>query len=172
MEVSARHAVAIPFDQVRSLLAHPDALRHLLHAYAAEFPESSDMSASIVSADAGTFRYLNEDGDPTEVRELHRGAGLGDSVELVLFSQGDRSFGRFRALIRVVAWPDAGGTAYHVDVRAYPEHALLRFLARDLGFGQRFFRAKTRELCRLAERVVPAAARSASGRVALTIDAR
>lgn len=172
VEVRARHRVAIPFEQVRSLLARPDALLHLLNAYAAEFPGSGDMSAMTALGDAGTFRYLNENGDPTEVRELHRGAGEGGSVELVLFSQGNRSFGRFRAVIRVVARPDASGTAYDVEVHAYPEHALLRFVARDLGFGQRYFRSKTSELCRLAERVVPAAARSASEQVALAIEPR
>ncbi|MEW6336255.1 MAG: hypothetical protein AB1625_02525 [Acidobacteriota bacterium] len=154
-----------------SLLARPDALLHLLHAYASEFPEAGDISASIEHGGDATFRYDNEDGDATEVRELYRGI-VSEAAEIVVLSRGRRSFGEFEALIHVVAWRDGTRTAYRVEVKAYPEHALLRFVARDLGFGQRFFRSKTREVCRLAERVVPAAARAAAGHVALAIGPR
>lgn len=158
VEVSGCETVDVPFEKVEGLLAGPDALGRLLAAYTRRLPRAEQVARSLTREAPGVYRYDTEDGDPTQVRELHRGRTDGGMLEAVYFSRGRRFFGDFSALIRVVAWPEGNHTRYRLWVFAYPENALLRFAARNLGLAGRFFRSKSAELCRMASEVIPEAA--------------
>lgn len=176
VEVSGGETLDVPFAKVERLLADPDAVGRLLTAYTRRLPHAERFARSLVREGPGVYRYDTEDGDPTQIRELHRGLSEGPFVEVIYFSRGHRFFGSFSALIRIVAWPEGTRTRFRSWVFAYPENALLRFAARNLGLANRFFKSKTAELCHLAAEVIPEAvalpdAHEANGRQAPTVRA-
>jgi len=171
LAVVVSETVAVPFEQVSALLSTRDALGRLLVAYVRSLPRPGEVTASLHREGAGTYRYLNEDGDPTEVRELYCGVGAEGGVEAILFARGRRSIGAYSSLIRVVAHEDGERTRFCLWLCVYPENALMRFAARTLGLAEHYFRSRSHEMCQMAQEVIPEAVRIPAAEVEASLGA-
>jgi len=129
-----------------------DFLFALQQAYAMLLPEGEQPEFTVKQTAPGQYAYVNRDGEQTQITEVHRVASP-ECVELYIFSEGDRFFGRFEALTAISVTPlETDQVDWQVKVYAYPHNLFSRLIART-GAVNRFFRSKTDEITDLAVQI-------------------
>jgi len=147
IRVEGEGVVEVAYPTAQALFEKDDILDAVQEAYAALLPEGERPEFEVVSGGDRTWSYVNRHGERSRVVELHRDIRPEERAFLVYFTEGERFFGSFRAVIEITVTPtDAASSRYDVRVLAYPERSVSRFFARHLGIAERFFRSKTREV--------------------------
>jgi hypothetical protein len=101
------------------------------------------------------YVYVNSKDQEREIHELYRGQGPdGQTAEIVYYASGGSFFGRFHSLVHVsLAAATPSEVAYDVNVYAYPEARVTRFVTKRLWLVRRYFQNKTDSLVDLTIRV-------------------
>jgi len=142
----------LAFQVAIDIIHDDDFLFALQQAYALMLPEGETPEFTVKQTAPGQYAYVNRGGEQTTITEVHRAFQPG-SVELYLFSEGDRFFGKFEALTAITVKPAGTDRVdWQVRVYAYPRNTLSRLVART-GVVNRFFRSKTDEITDLAVRI-------------------
>lgn len=142
----------LAFQVAIDIIKDDDFLSALQKAYAMMLPEGQEPEFTVKQTEPGQYAYVNRGGEQTRITEVHRAFANG-CVELYLFSEGDRFFGRFEALTAITVMPAADDRVdWQVSVYAYPRNTISRLVART-GVVNRFFRSKTDEITDLAVRI-------------------
>lgn len=145
--------VDVAFRDAVVLFERVNLLDDVQAAYARMLGEGEKPEFVITQETTNRWSYVNKSGHASVIEELHRAIQTnGNEAAVVYFTEGERFFGKFRAVIEVAVRPDEDGAAshYEVAVYAYPVNSFSRFFARHLGVVDRFFRDKTREITHLA----------------------
>lgn len=147
LEASGR--VAVPFEDACRILEREDFLEAIQKGYAQTLPEGETPEFAVQCLPDGAYHYVNRKGEETAIEEVTRSVKAGESVTLVIYSEGRRFFGPFQSLCVISVFPSEKGDAeYSLEVYARPESAALRLFAR-LAPVELFFRHKTRHLTEL-----------------------
>lgn len=143
-----------PFGAVVDYLNAPALLQRIQDEYLRSVSRDGIIDYPIVETGEGTYYYINEKNQRTDVVELYRGQTSGSSYDLAYYAKGKRFFGRYELLVHIRVF-DAGpvGTLYTVSVYVYPRNGPVRFLTRHLGTVERYFRRKTWILVRVTEKI-------------------
>lgn len=145
--------VGVAFDRAVAMLERPDLLSDIQTAYAELLGEGETPEFEIKLTGPGEYFFENRKKQTTKIQEMFRGRNDREGMDFVIYAEGNRSFGDFKSLthVRVNACPeDPRHTLWEVNVYAYPENRVSRFVARNFGIARRFFRAKTKEISELA----------------------
>lgn len=145
--------VEVAFRDAVILFERANLLDDVQAAYAQRLGEGEKPEFVIAQESTNRWSYVNKSGHESVIQELHRAIQTnGNNAAVVYYTEGERFFGKFRAVIEVAVHPAGEGAAsrYEVAVYAYPVNAFSRFFARHLGVVDRFFRDKTREITQLA----------------------
>ncbi len=154
IRITGEGQLDVSYEAARVLFEQDDILDAVQVAYAQLLEDGEAPEFVVEQRGHRHWGYVNKSGHQSEIIELHRQLEPDQAAELVLYSEGERFFGRFRAVIKVhVAPVSAEAIRYDVLVYAYPENAVSRFFARRLGIAERFFRHKTAEITGLATRI-------------------
>lgn len=149
--------IDISYAEARNLFLQENILDAVQQAYAQLLEEGEKPEFVIEQHGDRRWSYVNKAGQYSEIIELHRDIEESQPARLVLYAEGERFFGNFRAIIKVnVNEVSASSCQYRVTVYAYPENAVSRFFARHLGIAERFFRYKTKEITDLTVRICKA----------------
>lgn len=145
--------VDIAFRDAVVLFERVNLLDDVQAAYARMLGEGAEPEFVITQESTNRWSYVNKAGHASVIEELHRAIQTNaNHATVVYFTEGERFFGKFRAVIEVAVRPEGDGASscYEVAVYAYPVNSFSRFFARHLGVIDRFFRDKTREITHLA----------------------
>ena len=153
IHITGKGRVGVPYPQALVLMKQADLLLSVQEAYADLLEEGAEPEFEITLDAPGQYSYVNQKDQRTDISELTREAGENGETILVLYSKGKRSFGRFEALIHVTVTPDPEhedeSSRWEVQVFAFPQNGISRFLARNFGMAQRYFTRKTAEISEL-----------------------
>jgi hypothetical protein len=152
IHITGQGTVGVCYDTTKLLLEEPDVILTIQAAYADLLGEGQEPEFEIQEDGPGTYHYVNQKEQQTRITELYRAFTAEGHLEMVLHTEGERSFGEFRALTYVIVRPceeEAGLSQWDVQVFAYPESGFSRFFARTFGIAQRYFTRKTSELSEL-----------------------
>lgn len=142
----------LAFQVALDIVRDEDFLSALQEAYALMLPEGQSPEFTVRQTIPGQYAYVNRDGEQTQVTEIQRAFRPG-CVDLYLYTEGDRFFGRFEALTAITVRPAGTDRVdWQVTVYAYPRNVLSRLVART-GVVNRFFRSKTDEITELAVQI-------------------
>lgn len=154
IEIRGEGTLDVPCEAVQALFGRSDFLDTVQQAYADLLEEGEKPEFVVEQRATGHWAYVNKRGHHSEIRELYRLCAPREGAHLVLYAEGERFFGRFRAVIEMEVVPvDDKSVSYRVKVYAYPENVVSRFFARHLGLAERFFRDKTDEMTDLVCRI-------------------
>lgn len=148
--------VGVEYDVALNMLEAEDLLTLVQTAYEELLEEGETAEFTIEQTEPGEYSFVNSKRQFTRILELHRAPDDEGGMELLLYSEGTRSFGDFQALthLRVRACPENHSRCvWTVEVYAYPSNSLSRYFARNLGIARRYFRSKTSEISELATRI-------------------
>jgi hypothetical protein len=149
--------IDVSYAEARNLFLQENILDAVQQAYAQLLEDDEKPEFVIEQHGDRRWSYVNKDGQYSEIIELHRHIKENEPARLVLYAEGERFFGNFRAVIKVnVQEINATSCRYGVTVYAYPENSVSRFFARHLGIAERFFRYKTKEITDLTVRICKA----------------
>ena len=149
--------IDVSYAEARNLFLQENILNAVQQAYAQLLEEGEKPEFVVEQHGDRRWSYVNKSGQYSEIIELHRDIEENQAAKLVLYAEGERFFGNFRAVIKVsVHEINAATCRYGVTVYAYPENAVSRFFARHLGIAERFFRHKTKEITDLTVRICKA----------------
>lgn len=152
--VTTTGQMALAYTGMARAFASPDLLGNIQREYAHQLPPGEQPEFVIQQTAPGSYHYVNQHGQESHIREVHRAERTGPATDLVLHTWGRRFFGRYEAVIHVCVFPVAEQQlGYRTVVHAYPENGVSRFLARHLGLVERYFRSKTAELETLSIRL-------------------
>ena len=139
--------VPVSYGRVLTVLQQPDLMNNVQQAYSELIVEGEAPEFSIRQTSSNTYFYINRKGERTDVTELVRKQTSEENFEIVLYSAGERFFGRYEALIHVRIEAEAARQSrFSASVYAYPENAVSRFFARHLGLVERYFNKKTKQM--------------------------
>jgi hypothetical protein len=181
IHATASGEVPVSFTQALDVLKQPDFMNSVQKAYVEKVIDDEKPEFSIIQTSTNAYHYVNRKGERTDVVELMRRQTRGDSFDIILYSWGKRSFGKYQAVIHVQVLADGKGQCrYDSSVYAYPENVVSRFFARHLGLVERYFTKKTKHLsemiaviaCRLCgntEPVLQAGSSRSQGRSVATV---
>jgi hypothetical protein len=153
IEAGGTGLVEVAFRDAVILFERVNLLDDVQAAYAQRLGEGEKPEFVIAQESTNRWSYVNKSGHESVIQELHRAIQTnGNNAAVVYYTEGERFFGKFRAIIEVLVQPAGEGDAsrYEVAVYAYPVNSFSRFFARHLGVVDRFFRDKTREITQLA----------------------
>lgn len=154
IRISGEGRLGVSYEAARLLFEKDDMLDAVQQAYGELLAEGEQPEFVVKQHGPRHWGYVNKSGHNSEIIELHRRMEPGKPAELVLYTEGERFFGNFRAVINVNVEPvSSEEIRYDVLVYAYPDNAVSRFFARHLGIAERFFRHKTDEITELATRI-------------------
>lgn len=147
IEINGSGDVPVAFRAAKDVFESDNILDLIQAAYDDMLPEGEEPEFVIETVGPNAWQYVNLAGETSRILQLHRTFARNGEGHLVLYSDGDRFFGTYRAVIDITV-RDAGesASAYAVTVYAYPENAVSRFFARHFGMAERYFRNKTREI--------------------------
>ena len=153
---SSSGEVAISFADAEDLIGRSNLLEVVQDEYARQLRPGERPEFVVEAVGSNAWHYVNRSRQASDVVEVARVCRApAGPVEVVLFTSGERFFGRFRALIEIRLEPaGAQRCRFASRVWAYPESALPRFFARHLGLVDSFFRDKTGEMTDLCVRIV------------------
>jgi len=154
--VGTTGGVDVAFEEMLQNLQRTNLLQLVQDAYARTLPEGEKVKFVVKQTSSNTYAYTNEKDQPSVVTEVHRGVDTNGSLHAVFHVAGERFIGAFQSLIHVKASPvgtDPPRSVYAVQVYAYPENAVWRFVIRHLGVIERYFRDKTAHIQQIASRV-------------------
>ena len=139
--------VPVKFEQALKTYAQPALLTKVQEAYCALLTEDGTPEFTIKQASTNDYYYVNKDGQRTDITEVLRKQTSDETFDIILYSAGKRSFGRYQAVIHVqLTQAGEENTCYTASVYAYPENAVSRFFARHLRLVERYFKKKTRHM--------------------------
>lgn len=160
--VTTTGQLPLAYSGMARVFASPNLLGDVQREYARQLPPGQKPEFVIEQTAPGTYQYVNREGHESNIREVHRAEHEGPVTELVLHTSGRRFFGRFEAVVHVAVFPlPQNQLGYTAIVHAYPENGLSRFLARHLGWVERYFHSKTRDIEVLSTRLGEALCASA-----------
>lgn len=147
--------VDIVFEDAVTMFRQPDVLDLIQKEYALQLPKGEKPEFTIKPCGTNQWSYVNKDKQYSEVHEISRIiAADAQSVDLVYYSRGQRSFGWFRAAIAVrMTRAGAASSDYEVKVWAFPESSFSRFFARHLGLVEDYFEDKTSSMTELTVKI-------------------
>ncbi|MEN8254367.1 MAG: hypothetical protein ABFR33_02750 [Verrucomicrobiota bacterium] len=142
------------FDAAVGYLNQPDLVQRIQGEYRQSVSKDGTIDFPIVGTGNGTYYYVNEKNQRTDLFELCRRQTSDSTFDLVYHATGKRFFGKYEVLIHIRAI-DAGpaGTVYTASVHAYPHNGPVRFFARRFGTVERYFQRKTRLIARVSTRI-------------------
>jgi hypothetical protein len=142
LETSGR--MAVDFETAMTAIRRAHLISDVQDAYARLLPPGEEPEFGVFQTSSNTFFYVNRRGQRSDVVELCRSRMSDRRFDIVYHVRGHRFFGDFQSLIHVtVSSPPGPGVEYGVDVYAYPENVISRFVARHLGIVERYFEQKT-----------------------------
>lgn len=146
--------VPVPYGQALAVFSQSNLLACVQREYCELLAENGTPEFTINQTSTNTYFYINANGERTDITEVLRHPSPDGSFNIVLYSVGERFFGRYEALIHVQL-TDAGpdGTRYAAVVYAYPENAVSRFFARHLGLVDRYFSKKTGQMAEIVKAI-------------------
>ena len=150
IRVEGEGLVDVPFAEARRLFEQDDILDAVQVAYRNLLPPGEQPEFTVQQEATNRWSYLNKANQRSVMVELHRSLDDADDARLVFYSEGERFFGDFRAVIDISVRGEDVQSRYAVTVMAYPVNSFSRFFARHLGVVPRFFRTKTTEITELA----------------------
>ncbi len=154
INASGNGAVPIHYADIVSAFSREDLLDQVQAEYARMLKPGQKPEFVVQKTGPRTYAYKNRKHEHSEIHELFRGAAGTNRFEVEYYVSGERFFGKFQSVILVgVAPQDGAHSTYDVQVYAYPEAALPRFLARHLGLVERYFKSKTRDMERMATQI-------------------
>ena len=165
----AKGSVPVNFDAALQVLRHPDFITHVQDAYCELIDEDGTPEFTIQKTSTNTYFYVNRKDERTDITEVLRRETAEGCFDIILYSAGKRSFGKYQALIHIQVVKDGKNKSHYVAaVYAYPENAFSRFFARHLGLVERYFKKKTGQMtgivttitCSLCEEEVQPALRA------------
>lgn len=142
------------FDTTTRYLSQPDLIPRIQREYRRSVSKDGTIDFPIVGTGNGTYYYVNEKRQRTDVKELYRRQTSDTTFDLIYHAKGKRFFGKYEVLIHICTI-DAGtaGTVYTASVHAYPHNGPIRFFARRFGTAERYFTRKTRTIARVSARI-------------------
>ncbi|QBG47211.1 hypothetical protein EGM51_07305 [Verrucomicrobia bacterium S94] len=140
-------SVPVNFKAALQVLLDPAFMTNVQEAYNTMIDDDGKPEFSIQQTSSNTYFYVNRKNERTDITEVLRKQNSETEIDIVLYSAGRRSFGKFQSVIHIrVEQESESVTRYTAAVYAYPENAVSRFLVRHLGLVERYFRKKTRNL--------------------------
>lgn len=154
IRAEAYGVMPVPFAAAEELLGTPDLIKRIQNEYRRSVSKNGTVDFPVEESGPGTFYYLNEKDQRTDIRELCRRPTSDATFDLVYLAAGKRFFGDYEVLIHIRAI-DAGtaGTVYTAEINAYPHNLPMRFLTRWFGSTERYFQRKTALTARIATRI-------------------
>lgn len=153
IEIHGQGTVSIPLPAARNLFESDRILDIIQESYADLLPEGEEPEFVVEATGTNVWHYTNRKQETSRIMELHRSFTEDPGGHLVFFTEGQRFFGNFRAIIDIhvsEAGPEENACTYQVIVYAYPENAVSRFFARHLGMAKRYFHQKTKDITALS----------------------
>ena len=153
IEIHGQGTVNIPFPAARDLFESDRILDIIQESYADLLPKGEEPEFVVEAAGTNAWHYTNRKQETSRILELHRSFTGDLGGHLVFYTEGQRFFGTFRAIIDIhvsEAGPEEDACTYKVIVYAYPENAVSRFFARHLGIAERYFHQKTKDITALS----------------------
>lgn len=142
------------FDAVVRYLSKPDLIQHIQGEYRRSVSRDGTIDFPIVGTGNGTYYYINEKNQRTDLLELCRSQTSDSTFDLVYHAAGKRYFGKYEVLIHIRVIDAApAGTIYLASVYAYPHNGPVRFFARHFGTVERYFQRKTRIIARVSKKI-------------------
>ncbi|MDF7800814.1 hypothetical protein P4C99_15170 [Pontiellaceae bacterium B1224] len=147
-EISGR--VPVEFSDALTVFEMPDFLQRVQDEYGNQIDDEESPEFVINQTSSNTYFYVNRKGERTDITEELRKKTSDETIDLILYSYGKRSFGKYRSLVHIQVSDDGhGGSRYAASIYAYPENAFSRFFVRHLGLIERYFKNKTDEMTEL-----------------------
>jgi hypothetical protein len=142
------------FETVVQYLNEPDLVQRIQADYRRSISRDGTLDYPILDNGPGSYYYVNEKKQRTDISELYRVQTSDSSFDLAYHAEGSRYFGAYEVLI-VVRVIDAGpaGAVYTASVYAYPHNGPIRFLARRFGTVEKYFQRKTRTIAWVSQRM-------------------
>jgi hypothetical protein len=154
IEVEGRGTLPVDFHAALRVLSRSNLLDRVQEEYARSLPEGRQPEFVLHPAGSNTWKFVNRHGQHSEVCEVARVPVPSNALAVVFYAKGERFFGLFESLTFIrAASDDRGRIAYTVRVLAYPHQPVCRFVIRHLGFVERFFQEKTKELEGVSARI-------------------
>jgi hypothetical protein len=142
------------FETVVRYLNEPELVRRIQQDYRRSISKDGTVDYPILDSGHGSYYYVNEKKQRTDISELYRVQTSESSFDLAYHAEGNRYFGSYEVLIfvRII---DAGpaGAVYTASVHAYPHNGPIRFLARRFGTVEKYFKRKTRTIAWVSQRM-------------------
>ena len=144
----------VRFETATKWLSQPDLIQQIQREYRKTVSKDGTVDFPIVGTGNGTYFYVNEKKQRTDLSELYRGQTSGTTFDLAYLAEGRRYFGKYETLIHIHV-VDAGvaGTIYTASIHAYPRNPLVRFFARRKGKVEHYFQRKSLLIARVSTRI-------------------
>ena len=157
IHICATGHAKVPFPAIAEGLTRSNLIADVQQTYARMLPAGKHPEFVILQTSSNAYHYSNREGEESDIREVSRRPLPPDCIRCVYHVAGRRFFGPFESVIQIDARrEDAGASGYEVNVYAYPDVTVARFLARHLPFVETYFRRKTREIVGLVSEIVKA----------------
>jgi hypothetical protein len=150
-----RGRVPVEFSNALTVFERPDFLQCVQEEYGSQIGDEVQPEFVIKQSSTNTYFYVNRKGERTDITEELRKKTSDSTIDLVLYSHGKRSFGKYRSLVHIQVSDDGqGGSVYVASIYAYPENGFSRFFVRHLGLIERYFKNKTDEMAELFTAII------------------
>ncbi len=169
IHITGDGAVGVSYAHAKVLLDQPDLILAVETAYAELLEEGTEPEFKINLLEPGVYHYQNKKGQDTTIVELHRQFRDDGNLDLVIYAEGKRSFGKFQALTYVqvgTSEENPDQSDWTVQVFAYPKNGFSRFFARNFGIAQRYFTKKTASMSELVTEICEHMVTAASEEIA------
>jgi len=144
----------VRFDAAVRYLSQPELIQRIQREYRALVSKDGTIDFPIVETGNGTYYYVNEKNQRTDLLELCRRQTSDSTFDLIYHAKGKRYFGKYEVLIHIrVVDAGSAGTIYTASIHAYPHNGPVRFFARRFGMIERYFQRKTRLIDRVSNRI-------------------
>lgn len=144
----------VRFETVVKWLSQPDLIQQIQREYRRTVSKDGTVDFPIVGTGNGTYHYVNEKKQRTDISELCRRRTSATTFDLAYLAEGKRYFGKYETLIHIhVVDAGAAGTIYTVSIHAYPRNPLVRFFARRKGKAEEYFRRKALLIARISTKI-------------------
>ncbi len=148
-------SVPVNFNDALQVLLDPNFMNNVQNAYNTMIDDDGKPEFSIQQTSSNTYYYVNRKNERTDITEVMRKQNAETEIDIVLYSVGKRSFGKFQSVIHIqVTQESPSVTNYTAAVYAYPENGVSRFFVRHLGLVDRYFRKKTAHLSAMVTTIV------------------
>jgi hypothetical protein len=153
IRAETKGTVPVSIHAAISVLQQPSFLTRVQEEYEKLLPAGKRPDFIVQQSTANTWFYINKKQERTDITEVAGRMNGADTFDLAYYTQGDRFFGAYEALIHIRLTGTGNSTDYTVAVYAYPGNGFSRFFARHLQLVERYFRSKTGEISELAVRI-------------------